>query len=213
MSSLHHPSDETLVRLAAGMLVGGPSIVVSAHLAGCAACRDAVGLFEAVGGVLLEQTAPSGDIPDGLARVRAAIERGPEPATTQRLPRRPPNLPNDIVWPAALGHSEFANWRWLAPGIRVSKSIDGELRLLRVAPGKSLLRHGHSGLEWTYIMAGSFVDGRARFRPGDICEVDGDIDHRPVIGDEEDCICLIAAEGNARPHGLIGRVHQVIFNT
>jgi len=54
MTINHHPSDETLMRMAAGSLSAGPALVVSVHLEGCAACRDRVCLFEAVGGTMLE---------------------------------------------------------------------------------------------------------------------------------------------------------------
>jgi putative transcriptional regulator len=42
--------------------------------------------------------------------------------------------------------------------------------------------------------------------PGDLDEADSDVDHRPVVGQDSDCICLAALEGDTRLHGLLGRL-------
>ena len=47
MTLERHPSDESLLRYAAGSLGAGPSLVVAAHLELCAACRAQVTKFEA----------------------------------------------------------------------------------------------------------------------------------------------------------------------
>ena len=67
--TIHHATDETLMRYAAGTLTTGPRIVVEAHLADCAACRARVGTYEAVGGALLEQAEPTALSPSALADV------------------------------------------------------------------------------------------------------------------------------------------------
>lgn len=220
MSSMHHPHDETLARHASGSLGPAASLVVDSHLAHCSTCRAAMNDFEAVGGTLFE-CLPAGPAPtDGLARALAAIERGsPRPAA--KAPpavkaSRPP-LPKGFALPASLDHCDFGRWRWLAPGIRVSNALSPwakaeGLKLLRIEPGKKLLRHGHQGAEWTCILGGSFSDERARFVKGDFAEVDEDVDHQPIVDGDEECICLIASEGRMRPHGLVGRLYQMVFD-
>ena len=37
---------------------------------------------------------------------------------------------------------------------------------------------------------------------------DETIDHRPIVKDWEDCICLVAMQGELRLKGLLGRVMQ-----
>lgn len=219
MIDLHHPSDETLVRYAAGALGAGPALVVEAHLDQCRLCRNAVRDFEAVGGALLEDLPPAAPIVDGLERVLAAIDRGEAIRVAPARPasRQRPALPPGVRLPKSLDHCDFGGWRWVAPGIHVSRARgawarDDVLKLLRVAPGKRLLRHGHHGTEWTYLLTGSFSDGRARFVAGDLSEVDSDIDHQPVIDGDSECICLVAAEGRMRPHGLLGNLYQRIFD-
>ena len=53
MTVAHHPTDETLMRHAAGTLGAAPAIVVGAHLSVCPQCRDSVRTFEALGGAVL----------------------------------------------------------------------------------------------------------------------------------------------------------------
>ena len=219
MTSLHHPSDETLLRHAAGVLGPGPSVVVEAHLGHCFSCRAALGEFEAIGGALLEAMPPGEAPADGLARALAAIDRGgfnrPAPAVAPRRAR--PDLPAGFELPSSLSDTDFGRWRWIAPGIHISRAEGAwaraaDLKLLRVEPGKRLLTHGHDGIEWTCILSGAFSDGRARFVAGDFSEVDQTVEHRPIIEGDAACICLVAMEGRMKPHGLIGRLHQMVFD-
>ncbi len=219
MTSLHHPSDETLVRHAAGTLGAGPSVVVEAHLAHCSRCRAAMNDFEAIGGALLEAMPEGEPPPDGLARVLAAIDRGAAivAAPASVPPRARPDLPEGFQLPSSLDDTNFGRWRWIAPGIHISRAEGAwarasGLKLLRVEPGKRLLDHGHHGIEWTCILSGAFSDGRARFVAGDFSEVDQSVEHRPVIEGDTACICLVAMEGRMKPHGLIGRLHQMVFD-
>ena len=218
MTDLRHPSDETLLRLASGSLGLGPSAVVGAHVAGCARCGGVVEDFERVAGALLELL-PDADVPaDGLARALAAIERD-APRSREAPPAPPPSrveMPKGVALPQSVGDCDFSPWRTIAPGIRVSRARAHwarafNVKLLSVQPGKRLLMHGHRGVEWTCVLAGAFHDGRARFAAGDLCEVDESVDHRPVVEPGEACVCLVAAEGSTRHHGMAGRLHQAIF--
>jgi putative transcriptional regulator len=84
----------------------------------------------------------------------------------------------------------------------------GNLRMLRIAPGKKLPRHGHTGTELTLVLAGSYSDELGRFARGDAAETDDDIVHEPLSGRDEDCICLIATEGPLKFESLVARVFQ-----
>ncbi len=77
----HHPADETLARISAGDLETGPSLVVAAHIAQCAHCRQVMRVLEGVGGVALdnaEAVALNADVtallsdPDAAVRQRSA---------------------------------------------------------------------------------------------------------------------------------------------
>ncbi|MBS9477431.1 ChrR family anti-sigma-E factor [Ancylobacter radicis] len=211
MSIQHHPSDETLLRYAAGRLPVAPGLVVATHLSGCVECRARVATFEAMGGSLLEQVTPEPMEPEALARLLAQID-APAPPPRAPAPRKPlPTLPGGILLPRALRHCEMGRWRWLGPGVRASsltiaQDPSARLTLLRVGPGRKLPEHGHTGLEFTQILSGSFSDGFGRYRPGDLSEMDSEIDHQPIVDPEGECICLTAMEGEMRIGGMFGRL-------
>ncbi len=218
MTVRHHPSDETLARFSSGGLGAGGAIVVAAHLEGCAQCRRAVATFEAVGGALLD--ALPGDVAapprEGLSHALARIDRPAEAAPRARK-GRPPNLPAGATLPRALDGCDFGAWKWLAPGIYMSRAEGdwaraADLQLLRVGAGKRLPRHGHTGVEWTQMLTGAYADGDARYAEGDFSEVDEHINHQPVVEADAGCVCLVAAEGRTVPNSWIGRLYQAIFD-
>jgi len=207
----YHPSEETLLRHAAGTLAAGPSLVVAAHIAGCAECRATVRLGEAVGGVLLADTPAGAMAADALDRALARLD---EPAIQARPAMAAPELAPGLAMPAVLRGLSDGKWRWVAPGIgRIRLDIPGaapgeRTYLLRVAPGSNLPPHGHRGLEITCVLSGRFRDATGTYGPGDVAEMDVGADHQPVAEVGEVCICLIATQGRLRMHSLFARLLQ-----
>ena len=114
-----------------------------------------------------------------------------------------------------LGGRGFAQLRWRkkAPGVAVyelplSKTARGSLKLISIAPGMSMLEHGHGGEELTLVLKGAFKDKLGRFARGDIADLDQDTEHCPVIEEGETCICLFATEAPTRYKTFIGRLLQ-----
>lgn len=213
-SKHHHATDETLMRYAAGTLAAGPAIVVEAHLAGCSACRTRVGNYEAVGGALLDEIEPTPlsmtAFNDMMARIDA--EEAPAPARQSRTPVEI----EGVRLPDALGGCDIGRWRWIGPGMRMSRvgvphDPDANLILLKIGPGRALPDHGHVGTEFTYVVAGAFTDRFGTFGPGDMAEMDDDVEHQPIVDRGGDCICLAAMEGQMRFKSFIGRMLQPIF--
>lgn len=212
MSIRHHPSEETLLRYAAGTLAAGPALVVASHVWSCPSCRALVGRFEAVGGALLEDIEPTPLAADALARTLAALDEDAAPPPAVSQPARPAGL-DAIRLPAPLAACELGPWRWMGPGVKASRVTlpghrESAAMLLRVAPGRALPDHGHTGTEWTHVLEGSFSDAFGRYGPGDLSEVDEDVEHQPIVDAGGECICLAAIDGNMRLRGFIGRLVQ-----
>lgn len=216
MSQNHHAKDETLMRFAAGTLAAGPAIVVNAHLAGCSACRDRVAEYEALGGALLHDIEPTPLSATALTDMLALID-DEEGIDAPVAPAS--HLPVEIEGtrlPDALRGCDIGRWRWIGPGMKMSRvgvphDPDANLILLKIGPGRALPDHGHVGTEFTYVISGSFTDTFGTFRPGDLAEMDEDVEHQPIVDRDGDCICLAAMEGKMRFKGVIGRMLQPIF--
>jgi putative transcriptional regulator len=123
---------------------------------------------------------------------------------------RPPGPP--IAGRVGRSLDEIA-WKRLGPGlwhypISLSPGASGDLRLIKVAPGKELPEHGHRGEELTLLLRGSYHDEIGTFQEGDIADLDDEVEHRPVADEMTGCICLIASEKKARFKGLIARLLQ-----
>ena len=77
MTLERHPSDESLLRYAAGSLSAGPSLVVAAHLELCPLCRAQVAKFERLGGAFLADTARAPMRADALGRALEKLDQTP----------------------------------------------------------------------------------------------------------------------------------------
>jgi len=202
----HHPDGATLMAYAAGTLGEALSAVVAAHLGTCRTCRREVRLLASLGGGLLEslggEALPAPDqspaLPGDAPPVTAAVDASDRmPAIIQR--RYGLKL-GDVPW-KSMGPGLAFHWLPLTEG------IPGELRLIKVAAGRSIPEHAHGGSELTFVIQGGFHDITGSYSPGDVQDVDGDVAHTPVA-DPEGCICLVAAEAPAEFKGLLGRLVQ-----
>jgi putative transcriptional regulator len=211
-----HPSDETLMRHAAGRLSPALSLTVAVHLESCAACRENVRLFEAAGGALLADLKPAKISDSSLERLFARIDSG-EVAPAPRPRPAPPTLSNGFVLPAAMAGCDIGPWRSVAPGlgwarVRLPGAPKERAVLLKIAAGKAAPMHDHRGLELTQVLYGRFSDGRGTYGPGDLVEADVDTrDHQPLVTEDGECLCLAALEAPLRIHSLIGRLFQPLM--
>ena len=194
----HHPAEANLIACAAGTMPMAHARVIGVHAARCPACAAGLRAAEAAGGALLDALPPAPMAPDALARALARLDTAaPEPA---------PAAPAFDLAALASGR-----WRRVAPGIAIMNLLprdatDSRLDLIRVAPGRALLTHGHTGPETTCVLSGAFADGTGTFAAGDCVEADAALDHTPRALPGEDCLCLIATTHHLRPHSWLGRL-------
>ena len=212
MTILHHLDDATLVAYAAGTLGEAHQVVVASHLAFCRQCRNAVRAAEAIGGGLLveqEQSAVSDSCRAAtLASLGLVMERptAKRPAVVDGVP---------VMLTELLKGKPLSELRWKTRGPGIAKVDialnDGgktHLLLMRIGPGRKMPEHGHGGEELTLILKGSYSDHTGRYRPGDVADLDEDIEHQPHIDSDEDCICLIATEAPTKFKSFWARLAQ-----
>ena len=202
MTINHHLDPATIVSFAAGTLDQAFGTAAAAHVAWCPQCRAAAQQAEAAGGILLAGLDASQVSPDCKRRTLELLDR----ATLHRFPNAPrdrPRVPAPLAQLLATDDLESLKWRRMAPGVTkfdipLEAASRGHLRLMRIGAGCRMPEHGHGGEEITLILSGAYHDKLGRFAPGDVADLDEDIEHQPVVEREADCICLVATEAPAR---------------
>jgi putative transcriptional regulator len=206
MTISHHPPEELLADFAAGNLEEAHQLVVGVHVAGCPRCARFVRAIEQLAGAALEDVEPVPIAPDAFDRVMSRIHLSPAETAAPRLTS---DIDHDL--PPALRNYRIGKRRRVAPGlsmrpIELSGSGSARAFLLRSAPGSRMLEHTHTGTELTLVLEGSFSHEGGRFGPGDFDYGDDEVDHRPIVGDEGPCVCLVAMTGDLRMNGFLGRL-------
>ena len=205
MSVTHHPPPELLASFAAGSLDAGEHLVVAVHVSGCSTCRRFVRAAERIGGSTLEAVEPVPMKDGAFEAVMAKLDR-PSPR-----PDAPTVGPADDDLPEILRHYRIGRRRRVAPGVSLRPiELPGSSRsrafLLQSGPGTRMLEHTHTGTELTCVLRGSFSHEGGRFGPGDFDYGDETLDHQPIVGGDEPCLCLVAMTGNLRMNGFFGRL-------
>lgn len=207
MTINHHPPEDLLASFATGALDEAERLVVAVHVAGCARCGRFVQAIEHLAGAALEDAAPAPMAADAFDAVMARIHD--RPAEVRPLP--PPAIEQHADLPDVLRGCRIGKRRRVAPGVSmqpIELSGAGRARafLLQSAPGTRMLEHSHTGTELTCVLKGSFSHQGGRYGPGDFDYGDDDVDHRPIVGGEGPCLCLVAMTGDLRMNGFFGRL-------
>ncbi len=214
MSIRHHLSDDLLLSYAAGTLAEAWSLAVATHLGLCPDCREREARFAAIGGAALEAFAPESISDDALARCLAQLDEiAPEPAPAPAalaITSSPPVLPQPLRDYVG-GDAATIRWSMVGGGIRqhlIGIKGDARARLLYIPAGETVPSHGHRGLELTLVLAGSFHNGHDEFWRGDIELADESVNHTPVAGMAEPCICLAVTDAPLRFERWLPRLVQ-----
>jgi putative transcriptional regulator len=209
MSITHHPPEDLLADLATGKLEEAEHLVVSVHISGCPRCRRFVQAIEQLAGAALENSEPVSISDGAFDLVMARIHENPSPEAPPAIPASAASQHQDL--PELLRRCRLGKRRRIAPGVSlqpIELPRTGKARafLLQSAPGTRMLEHSHTGTELTCVLKGSFSHEGGRFVPGDFDYGDDDIDHRPIVGDEGPCLCVVAMTGDLRMNGFFGRL-------
>lgn len=212
MKIKHHPDVSTLMSCAAGSQPEAIAAVMAAHISMCPKCAAELRGMEEIGAALFEDVAPcdvTRPAPVIAARAGEADDDGIAAGDARS------DVPMSLQPLVGIDFDALA-WKRLAPGVwhyplQLSHGATGDLRLLKVAPGKALPDHGHGGTELTLTLRGSYHDKLGSFSRGDVADLDEEVEHQPIADEKEGCICLIASVGKTRFKGLIARLVQPLI--
>lgn len=211
----HLIPDEWLVAYAAGNLSEAKSALVATHASYHPVVRQKIHSAEAMGGALMESS-EAAEFSEGfydrlLSRIDADTD-GDSELPQASAPQNNSSLPKPLA-DYLDGELDDLNWRFMGPGMRQVKlhtSSNGEkLWLLKAKGGTEIPAHGHNGHEFTLVLQGSYSVEGQRFGIGDLELAADDIDdHRPLISEGEDCICLVVTEAPINLKSFKARLFQ-----
>lgn len=227
MNVSHHLTDETIHDYASGGLSMPMETLVACHLTVCRHCRRRAEIADGIGGKVVENLEPASPAISAMELIRRAAS----PADSQTAGTSDSAMNGTAISsastaatamvagvPRPLGRLlpaplEQLRWRRIAPGIKQYRLDDqhrrhGAFQLLHLAPGAVMSEHSHNDRELTYLVQGSYRDSIGRFQVGDIADLDGSIEHQPVVDSEEPCIALIATQSPVNYSGVIGKIMQ-----
>lgn len=220
MKISHHLDEATVLSFAAGVLSPAIAVAASAHLNMCSACRERLGAAEAAGGALLEEMDQQPLSQHSINNVLELIEadgRSGHGKTEATMPERV-HVADSGVLPKPVASMvgaplEDVQWKRAGRGISthqidIGDDTGSKLFLMKIEAGKAVPEHSHGGTELTLVLSGAYTDKCGRFARGDVADLDEDVEHQPIVEDDEDCICLVAIEQPTRFSGLIPRLLQ-----
>jgi putative transcriptional regulator len=219
MTITHHPDISNLMCCAAGSQPEAFAAVIASHLSLCKTCCCELRRMQQIGVALFDKLEPAkmtGPAPVVAMRAGEADLPLSKEAVAAKCGATAGGVPRPLV-PLVGENLDDVAWRWLAPGvwtfrIPISQGCCGELRLIKIAPGKAIPEHGHVGQELTLILRGSYTDALGTYRAGDVADIDEGVAHGPVACPEKGCICLTATEGKMRFKGALARLLQPLLN-
>lgn len=208
--------DEWLVAYAAGNLSEAKATLVATHASFHPSLRKKIDFAENVGGAMLEaieETALSDGFYDRLLGKIATSDNSDVQGSPENTQATNSLMPKPLA--DYLEGRSFSDlkWRFMGPGMKQVKLWSGEdnekLWLMKVKGGTEIPEHGHNGHEMTLVLQGSYRVNGHKYGVGDMEIAQDDIDdHRPIIDEGDDCICLVVTEAPIKLKSLVARVMQ-----
>jgi len=199
----HHPQADTLISYVAATLPNSIACVVACHLDLCKECSAHARRLGIVGGLMLRkvEAAPPDTAFGTAASMHWSAETLPPREGRQCGPApddvRDPWLPSPLADYLAMSGDDIP-WKRVVKGVQQYwvklPEGSGQIRLLRLAPGKLLLEHTHTGMELTLVLQGVYGDHSGEYIRGDVIEWSEGTLHQPRAGGDVECICVIASE-------------------
>lgn len=203
-------TDLLLASYATGSLSSPLHALVGAHLVLNPGKRGFVAALEGIAADGLNAEEPLAPVAERGKRLAAIFKED------LRLPvaeAGDPLLPSPLA--AYVGVPfDALGWRTVLPGLREVRFDNGEgtdASLLWIKAGRAMPAHTHHGIEATLVLKGSFSDSTGHYARGDLSVADDDVDHKPVAGLEEDCICFAVCEGPVKLTGPVARLFNKLL--
>jgi putative transcriptional regulator len=200
----HHPHFDLIKKYAIGELTSPLAVMLSAHLETCQDCRLTYNEIVKQEAVQLDQFAEEMSESELDSAFNSLIEltaHAPAEVAAEPLDRPSINVSDQVVeLPKSMRFlkdqiipwKEFGKKNAIAP---VSTSEYGQFYVIYIGPGESVPQHDHTGLEYSYVVAGSYNDGISNFETGDFAVSSNGYSHSPAATSDDGCLVISWVEG------------------
>ncbi len=198
----HHPQPDLIQKFAQGDLQAPLASVVSAHIEFCSMCLHKVKILEAdlaedfFSNSLSSQKSERKDAWSQLAsRLQMTpVNKSESPqAGVIEIEGQSFSLPRSLK---SLGSSNI-KWMPFGQGGKITKLAEKSnenLYLIYLASGETVPTHSHAGVEYTYVISGSFKADGQEFTTGDFSRSDQSVVHAPQATSDDGCLILSSVE-------------------
>ena len=213
-----HPSSEMLLNHAMGNTNEAESLIISSHIAYCAACKAEVAKYENIGGFYLknhEELNVSKSLWKNLLVKIDDVEQDSKETNfidhklKTRLSENGVRIPS-FLHQYLLNASNTKDWSSTINNVRYyninfsESSYKG--KMLEIPPGKIMPKHSHDGTEATMVFHGGYADEVGNYNKGDLVILDDNQEHTPISSDHTGCICLVVYSGSLKFKGILGSI-------
>ncbi len=200
----HHPSNEVLRKFAAAELNESLSSVISAHIEHCSMCANSMTSHEKA---LASDMYSSSVIQQGsLDRIWLDISSQLDSSRNDQSNSLHFVKPAEILvgdqkfeLPRSLRHISLSSLKWISFGqrgkiARLKGNESNSLLLIYLGPNEEVPPHSHSGVEYSYVISGSYSAAGSEFETGDFSFSDKTVVHSPKATSPDGCLLLSNVE-------------------
>jgi putative transcriptional regulator len=200
---IHHPQLTVIEEYASGELITPIALMISSHLEICPECLDKYKkIVKMQSSELAQDWEKQPDdfmdlaFNDILNKVSDKKEEDAEVFNETTL-----NVSNQVITlPRAFAFLEKEKISWKEFGIKnaiapVATSPKGNLYLIYIGPGEKIPHHEHSGVEFSYVVAGSYSDENSHFSTGDFSILKNGQGHSPLATSSDGCFVISFVKG------------------
>ena len=220
---------EWLLDWSSGTLKPGFRPLIDGYLSLNPDAREAVALFDRLGGGLLAEADPAPLSPEAAGNIDALLDQEPDTESSEKQSHVNRTFTGQTTGdefaslPEAMracltGRERTLRWFSPSPWFSIRRLLPrGQSTaraggfLIRVAAGHSIPSHSHGGTEMTLVLQGGYSDCTGPAKRGDLIIHDPSIDHQPIADPGESCIVATAFEGPLKLTGRFGRIIQPLF--
>jgi len=201
----HHPKPDVLKQFANGEIVTPLASMVSAHVGVCEHCHALYQEFLAeqerdfkIGESIISSSELKESFDSLMTQVAHSDLSQTHNSESDKVEISVSG--ENFILPDTFNFLKDLNIPWKEFGKRnaiapVVTSVLGNFYLIYIGPGEQVPEHAHSNNEYSFVVSGSYKDGKTTFVDGDFAVFEKDHTHTPTAVSADGCLVVSWVEG------------------